>query len=201
VARQPEIENAVEDRLKTNGKDGQIGRVPQRKTSNGTEENQLLLDVSEAVRSAPVDEANSNVIQSQDSPVHGWYRFVLSYPPHLVRKYIEKFELTAESLLLDPFCGTGTTLVEAKLLGIPSLGCDAHPFAVLASRVKTNWSPSVRALRAVLSDVVDTAVNPPLQTDHSKEDTARVTEILTEFGFPAEQAKLIPEGFVSATPA
>ena len=31
-----------------------------------------------------------NRIYEEDLPVHEWYRFVLSYPPHLVRRYIEK---------------------------------------------------------------------------------------------------------------
>src|SRR6266566_1345483 len=80
-----------------------------------------------------------NTLQKEDLPVHGWYRFVLSFPPHLVRQYITAFDLVHGDLVLDPFCGTGTTLVEAKKCGIPSVGCDAHPFAALVSRVKTNW--------------------------------------------------------------
>src|SRR5438034_11094975 len=80
-----------------------------------------------------------NTLQKEDLPIHGWYRFVLSYPPHLVRQYISAFGLTRSDLILDPFCGTGTTLVEAKKRGFPSMGCDAHPFAALVSRVKTNW--------------------------------------------------------------
>src|SRR5437588_491300 len=81
-----------------------------------------------------------NALQKEDLPVHGWYRFVLSYPPHLVRQYLRRFELSSTDLLLDPFCGTGTTMVEAKKHGVPSLGCDAHPFAALVSRVKTEWA-------------------------------------------------------------
>ena len=52
-----------------------------------------------------------NRIYEEDLPVHEWYRFVLSYPPHLVRRYIERFGLTKHHWVLDPFCGTGTTLV------------------------------------------------------------------------------------------
>jgi DNA modification methylase len=88
-----------------------------------------------------------NSLRPEDEPVHGWYRFVLSYPPHLVRQYATKFELGKKDLLLDPFCGTGTTLVEAKKNSIPSVGMDAHPFAALVSRVKTNWDLDPVALR------------------------------------------------------
>jgi len=57
-----------------------------------------------------------NAVQKQDLPIHGWYRFVLSYPPHLVRQYMSAFGVTRNDLLLDPFCGTGTTLVDARIL-------------------------------------------------------------------------------------
>jgi hypothetical protein len=53
---------------------------------------------------------NANKLLPEDRVAHDWYRFVLSYPPHLVRDYIQRFGLTQQQHLLDPFCGTGTTL-------------------------------------------------------------------------------------------
>lgn len=41
------------------------------------------------------------------------------------------------TLVLDPFCGSGTTLVEAQRAGFESIGVDLNPIACLASRVKT----------------------------------------------------------------
>lgn len=87
-----------------------------------------------------------NRVYAEDQPVHRWYRFVLSFPPHLVRDYLERFGLTADDRVLDPFCGTGTTLVECKKLGIPSVGIEAHPMGHFASVVKTDWSPDAAGL-------------------------------------------------------
>jgi hypothetical protein len=81
-----------------------------------------------------------NKIHDEDSPVHNWYRFVLSYPPHLVRDYLESFGAKSGDVILDPFCGTGTTLVEAKKNGFDSVGIEANPIAYLASTVKTDWN-------------------------------------------------------------
>lgn len=84
---------------------------------------------------------DANKLQPEDRPAHDWYRFVLSYPPHLVREYMHRFDVGARQRVLDPFCGTGTTLVEAKKMGIASVGIEANPMAYLASSVKVDWSP------------------------------------------------------------
>lgn len=82
-----------------------------------------------------------NQIRDRDRAVHDWYRFVLSYPPHLVQHYLEKFGVDRDQQVLDPFCGTGTTVVECKKQGIPSLGVEANPMAQFAGSVKLDWSP------------------------------------------------------------
>lgn len=84
-------------------------------------------------------EREDNKLKPSDRAAHQWYRFVLSYPPHLVRDYVAKFSLGADDCVLDPFCGTGTTPVECKKLGIQSVGLEANPIACFASRTKLNW--------------------------------------------------------------
>ncbi len=87
-----------------------------------------------------------NRLAPEDRAVHDWYRFVLSYPPHLVREYIAKFELEPGQTVLDPFCGTGTTLVEAKKLRIGSVGIEAHPLSHFASSTKLDWLVDPRGM-------------------------------------------------------
>jgi len=82
----------------------------------------------------------NNKLRAEDLAAHNWYRFVLSFPPHLVRNYLKRFNLNSHHCVLDPFCGTGTTLVECKKLGIASIGVEANPMACFASRVKVNWN-------------------------------------------------------------
>jgi len=77
----------------------------------------------------------------EDRAVHDWYRFVLSFPPHLVRDYLTRFGMGPRNCVLDPFCGTGTVIVECKKLGVPSLGVEANPVAHFASLTKTDWNP------------------------------------------------------------
>jgi hypothetical protein len=87
-----------------------------------------------------------NKLYPEDRAVHEWYRFVLSFPPHLVRGYLQRFGIGQEHQVLDPFCGTGTVLVECKKLGIPSIGVEANPMAHFAGQVKVSWEPAPEGL-------------------------------------------------------
>jgi len=90
-------------------------------------------------RPSPTKNGESNKLAFVDRAAHDWYRFVLSFPPHLVRNYLAKWEINSKQTVLDPFCGTGTTIVECKKLGIKSIGIEANPIAHFASSVKTEW--------------------------------------------------------------
>lgn len=85
-------------------------------------------------------------MQWQDRAAHRWYRFVLSYPPHVIRDYVSKFELDESHFVLDPFCGTGTTLVECQKLGIHAVGLEPNPVVFFASRTKLDWRVEPEAL-------------------------------------------------------
>jgi DNA modification methylase len=150
-----------------------------------------------------VERRYSNTLASEDYAFHSWYRFVLSYPPHLVRKYLTAFELSGKAVVLDPFCGTGTTLVEAQKRGLRGIGVDAHPFAAFVSKVKIHWSvslPELVRLRArILADV---------ESDYEAHGLHAVSLrqllfVREDGGYPAlstEQESLIPTGFVSPVP-
>jgi hypothetical protein len=147
-----------------------------------------------------------NTIQKEDLPVHGWYRFVLSFPPHLVRLYLNRFALTADDLMLDPFCGTGTTLVESQMGHIPSIGCDAHPFAAMVSRVKTNWRVDATLVRAVFKRILKRAED--LTTKHGLSSLSFGALMLQDdnavmangFQLTQDEEKLLPTGFLSQRP-
>jgi hypothetical protein len=98
-----------------------------------------------------------NKLYAEDGAAHDWYRFVLSFPPHLVESYIERFGLTENNRVLDPFCGTGTTLVESRKLGIDGVGIEGNPMAHFASAVKVDWSPDPEKLLEHATRVADNA--------------------------------------------
>lgn len=85
----------------------------------------------------------------------GIHPYPAKFIPEIPRRLIEAFRPTEGLALLDPFCGSGTALAEAQASGLPSIGVDLNPIAVLMSRVKTSPLPE-NASRA-LSEVVELA--------------------------------------------
>jgi hypothetical protein len=68
--------------------------------------------------------------------IHPYPAKLIAHIPYFFlnsRKYIKQGEI-----VLDPFCGSGTTLLEASLSGINAYGADANPLARLISKCKTN---------------------------------------------------------------
>ncbi len=104
------------------------------------------------IRSSVISDS-SNSIKPEDRAFHSWYRFVLSYPPHLVRDYIKNFSLGDNAVILDPFCGTGTTIVEAKINHIRAIGLEANPFPHFAASVKVQWNVDVNQLEAIAKEI------------------------------------------------
>lgn len=86
---------------------------------------------------------------------HGFHPYKGKYYPQLVGAIINACLGSRKGLVLDPFCGSGTTLVEASLLGIESIGVDFHPLAVLMSRVKVqSLTLHTETLEAECSQIV-----------------------------------------------
>lgn len=84
---------------------------------------------------------------------HGWHRYVGRFPPHLVRALLNHFQATPNDLVCDPFAGSGTTLVEARLLGIPSVGIEICPLSSLISRTKSGFPTSASKLKKLVPEL------------------------------------------------
>jgi SAM-dependent methyltransferase len=78
--------------------------------------------------------------------MHGWYRLVPGYSDQVVTFLLDRLKIRRDRTVLDPFCGTGTTLVECMKRGIASVGVDANPSSCFAARVKTDWELSPATL-------------------------------------------------------
>ncbi len=100
-----------------------------------------FVDFKEITPSTEIEELNLNW-REKDLPerirtkhVHRLHPYLGKFIPQLVEIFLRKYE---PQTVYDPFSGSGTTLVEAKSLGINSVGCDISEFNVLLSKVKTD---------------------------------------------------------------
>lgn len=107
-----------------------------RPTATGTHLNPNSLTCPATLQTRPPSLGPQRFLNDE---VHNWYRIVLGYSDHLVSKLLDEFQLKPGQLLLDPFCGTGTTLIECMKRQIDSVGVDANPSSAFAARAKTRW--------------------------------------------------------------
>ena len=59
---------------------------------------------------------------------HGYHRYPAKFIPQIVSRLVENYTKEAD-LVVDPFGGCGTTLVESKGMSRPSIGVDINPVA------------------------------------------------------------------------
>jgi len=81
-------------------------------------------------------------------PVHRWWPYVQGYSAEFVAGVVAGAELPRGATVLDPFSGSGTTLVEARRAGLHAVGTELLAPAVLAARVKTRFELAPAALRS-----------------------------------------------------
>lgn len=72
-------------------------------------------------------------------PIHKWFRYSAGFSSEWVEKEITERVGGLEGIVLDPFVGSGTTVLAAEKVGIPSQGLEAHSFMRRIARAKTLW--------------------------------------------------------------
>lgn len=98
--------------------------------------------------------------------VHDVHPYPCKYPPHVVSEY-----LPDHGTVMDPFCGCGTTLLEAALKGATAVGFDCNPIAVLISKFKLLDVDNAFAKRgeSILAEIA-LATNDFIKSDEDLED-------------------------------
>lgn len=91
--------------------------------------------------------------QFLNGEIHDWYRIILGYSDHLVAKLLRQLNVGEGQAVLDPFAGTGTTLIECMKRGVDAVGLEVNPSSVFAARVKTNWHIDVGIVLALLDEI------------------------------------------------
>lgn len=98
--------------------------------------------MAKTVTSLPLYENSEEILYEILEPksnefTHDIYKFPTKFVPEVPRWALHKFSRGNNFVVIDPFCGSGTTLVESSLMSKFSIGIDINPFCRLLSKVKT----------------------------------------------------------------
>jgi DNA modification methylase len=84
--------------------------------------------------------------------IEGIHPYPAKFIGEIPRAFIASLPIPKGTALLDPFCGSGTSMLEAQRAGIPSIGIDLNPIACLISSVKT--APLAKEFESAVAKVV-----------------------------------------------
>ncbi len=84
-------------------------------------------------------DTSTTFIDNMKLPIHRWFRYSAGFSAEWVKAVISQYG-NKKSRLLDPFVGSGTTLISADETGVPSIGYEGHSFVRRIASVKTNYS-------------------------------------------------------------
>ena len=86
--------------------------------------------------------------------VHRWYDYVQGFDAELAARKLREHSAGEDTVVLDPFCGSGTTLVAAQFLGFQAIGVDANPLMCLVSEAKTTWDVPLGQFKSRAADLL-----------------------------------------------
>lgn len=112
--------------------------------------------------------------QNGSEPIFRWYKYLEDFPHHFVDDCIAKYKLSKEFYILDPFVGSGTTLIISKLKGLKSIGIDVNPAMVFISKQKLNWKVDINKI----IEHYDLIIDEFLKTEKEEKDSALVESCL-----------------------
>ncbi len=121
--------------------------------------------------------------------VHRLHPYLGKFIPQLAEVFLRKFFLAGQTVL-DPFVGSGTTLVQANELGIHTVGYDISAFNVLLSRAKTERYD----LGQVKCEIYDALERTRLATQHD-EQLSLLNEPSVLEGYPTADSDYLREWY------
>jgi DNA modification methylase len=116
---------------------------------------QKIVDWQEKnIQNFGIDLSFADVPESERTKyVHRLHPYLGKFIPQLVEVFLKKYFQSGQ-MILDPFVGSGTTLIEANLLNMPSVGVELSEFSYLIAKVKTQ-KYNVELVEKEILDILD----------------------------------------------
>lgn len=108
---------------------------------------------------------------------HWIYPYKGKFHPQMIRALLNIIGLQEGDTVLDPFIGSGTTAIEAQLLGIGCIGIDISPLCILQSKVKTESTEVLDKILEMKNEIIN-RIKPLLLGQENKSSL----EVINSFG-------------------
>jgi site-specific DNA-methyltransferase (cytosine-N4-specific) len=79
--------------------------------------------------------------QNGGNGIFNLHPYPAKFIPQIPNTLIKSLGVPKETVVFDPFCGSGTTMIVSQMFGLPSIGIDLNPIGCLISKVATRPCP------------------------------------------------------------
>lgn len=125
-----------------------------------------------------------NFSKNKDIQYHGWFKYREGFSHTLIKELIHRCGMAQDEYVLDPFCGSGTTVVEAALNGFSGIGIDINPMSAFISEVKCRsyTNEEINHIKTVLPEII-TSMKQTNMFDEYKDKYQEVQKFFNEHNF------------------
>jgi len=91
---------------------------------------------------------------------HWFYPYKGKFHPQMIRALLNYIGVKKGDIVLDPFLGSGTTVLESQVLGIDSIGVDVSPVCIAISKAKTESLEVIEDIKNLKNEVLESNGGP-----------------------------------------
>lgn len=102
-------------------------------------------------------DSSSTFADNMTLPIHRWYRYTAGFSSEWVKSVIQETiqkDPTKEIRVLDPFAGSGTTLLACDEIGVSSVGYESQPLVFEIASAKLCWDADIESVREQAQNVL-----------------------------------------------
>lgn len=129
------------------------------------------------VNSITLEKRSGTFVDNLKLPVHRWFRYPAGFSAQWVESVIKRFNSTS---IVDPFVGSGTTLIASDAMGVKSVGFESHIFVKRIAEAKLEWDIDENILLNLVSILINDAKKIKLSNIDKRSNDKLLGKMYTE---------------------